>query len=195
MQWVNNMSDNTTIEVNKKLIAMLDGLLGGCNWESSLFLKTASKKFLALRMEAEQLLLASTAPDVTQKAVMQVKEGHAKVFISMYQMEGNNLQKWYVTLKSLDEYSISRPVYREEEHIRAMVRAKPDAQREAYVAIFVKNENIINLPPGRIATDKLGNELLTLKTGAVKLDNIIEFVHGEQRYQINETGLVLKTEE
>lgn len=195
MNWqVNRMSDEATrIEVNKKLIAMLDDLLDTCNWESSLFLKTASKKFLALRTEAEQLLLAATMPNIAPKnVVLQTKEGHTKVFLSVYQTEGANLQKWYVTLKSLDEYSISRPVYREEEHITAMIRAKSDPQREGYVVLFVKNDSIIHVPPGKIATDRLGHELITLKTGAVKQENILEFVHCQQHYQMNETGLVLK---
>lgn len=186
-------NDATRIEVNKKLIAMLDDLLGTCNWESSLFLKTASKKFLALRMEAEQLLLASTTT-APKNVVIPVKAGHTKVFISIYLTEGINMEKWYATLKTLNEYSITRPVYRDEEHIKAMIRAKSDTQREGYVTLFIKDEDIINLPPSKIVTDRLGHELLALKIGAVKLENIIEFVHCQQHYRMSETGLVLKTE-
>lgn len=187
------MGENKSIEVNKKLIDLLDGLLSACDWESSLFLKNASKRFIALRAEAERLLQEATGANAAQHTVKEItKAGHRKIFISVYQTEGNNLQKWFATMKSLAEYSISRPVYAEEAHVQALIRSKADPEREGYVVLFVKEDDIIQLPPSRVATDRLGNELLSLKVGAVKRENIIEFVHAQQHYEMDEMGLRLR---
>lgn len=188
--------NDTTVEINQKLISILDKLLSACDWESTLFLRTASKRFRALRDEAQQLLIETTgtALQAQSKLTEFEKAGHIKVFVSIYQAEGSNLQKWHSTLKALTTYSIGRPVYREEEHIKTAIRAKTDAQREAYVSVFVKEDEIINLPTSHAATDKLGHELIGLKMGAVKAENIIEFVHCQKRYHFSDTSLIYKNE-
>ncbi|MGB6976825.1 MAG: Dot/Icm secretion system protein IcmQ, partial [Gammaproteobacteria bacterium] len=116
-------------------------------------------------------------------------------YVSIFQMEGNNLHKWINTLKMLDHYSQSRPVYRTEEQVRAIIRTKSEQLREAYVVIEIKENDIIPLSAGRTAVDRLGNELLTLKRGAIQPENIIEFVHSEHRYDFVEGQLVLQQKE
>lgn len=181
-----------SIEVNRKLVAVLDTLLTSGNWEASLFLKATAKQIQQLREKAEQLLITATGSGALIRAKeLTEKDGYRKVFISVYQAEGTNLQQWNHTLKSLMEYSISRPVYGNEETVKALIRSKTDKQKEGYVVVYIQEENIIRMP-GKEASDRLGNELLTLKTGAVKLENIIEFVHCNQSYELQEKGLVLK---
>lgn len=181
------------IEINKKLIAVLDELLGVGDWQASLFLRTAGKQIQTLREQAQKLLAEVTGSiAMAQGAHVSsvAKAGHIKVYISLYQAESNDLQKWFRTLKSLMEYSLSRPVYLEESQVRAMIRSKENAQREAYAIVFIQEKDIIHLPGGRMATDKLGHELLTLKAGAIKPENIIEFIHGTKHYVLGEKGLV-----
>lgn len=182
------------IEINKKLIAVLDELLGVGDWQASLFLRTAGKQIQNLREQAQKLLAevagGIVAPRIGQET--KAKDGYIRVYISLYQAEGNDNQKWYRTLKSLADYSLSRPVYLEEQQVRAMIRTKENTHKEAYVAVFIQEKDIIHLPGGRMATDRLGHELLTLKAGAVKTENIIEFVHDDKHYVLGEKGLVIK---
>lgn len=190
---MNMGTDNKDIEINRKMIAMLDKLLAAGKWDESLFLRNISKKFRELRQEAEQLLIERTGfGTIATHVVPKEKPGHVKVFISLYQTEGNNLQKWHRTLRLLTDHSVSRPVYQNEEEVKAMIRAKADVLREGYVSLFVKEQDIMQLPPNKVATDKLGHELMTLKAHAVKPENILEFIHNQKRYHVEEQGLVLK---
>lgn len=187
---------NSSLEVNKKLIGLLDELLSACNWEATLFLKTASKRFKTLRDEAQRLLIETTGTGLSTQSTLKEleKAGHIKAYVSIYQADGINLQKWYNTLKALATYSIGRPVYRDEAQIKAAIHAKTDAQREAYVSVFIKEEEIVNLPSSHAAIDKLGHALMTLKMGAVKTENIIEFVHCQKRYHFSDDGLIYKSD-
>jgi intracellular multiplication protein IcmQ len=189
------MSNNEmSIEVNRKLIEIFDELLVAGDWEASLFLRAMGKQVRDLREKALQLLVSATGSAAYSTSnVLEEKAGHIKVFISVYQTEGNNLQKWHKTLKSLSDHSISRPVYREETHVQEMIRSKTDKQREAYVKILIKEGDVLATNT-KITTDRLGNELIVLKPHTVKLENIIEFVHCQNRYRYLDDQLVLKGE-
>lgn len=187
-----NTQENS-IEINRQLIDVLDELLVKGNWEASLFLRAAGKQIRELRDQAYQLLIDVTGEITTQKNnnVLE-KADHIKVYISLYQNEGNNLTKWYQMIKALTEHSVSRPVYREEEQAKVIIRSKADVQPEGYVAAFIKENDILQMPFGKTAVDRFGNELLSLRPGAIKLENIIEFVHCQQSYLLQDGGLVLK---
>lgn len=185
-------NDTKSIEINRQLIHLLDDLLQAGNWEESLLLRTVNKQIHQLREKAEKLLQEATSIEHDQHYQAQEKAGFVKVFISLYQTDGNNLEKWHLTLKALSEYSISRPVYFSEEHVNMLIRSKADIYREAYVVVLVKPVDIIHLAADKTAKDRFGNELVTLKVSAIKLENIVEFVHGRNRYEYESEGLVLK---
>ena len=181
------------IDINKRLVTVLDDLLAAGNWEASLFLKATAKQVKELRDRANQLLLeVAGISNIVSAQQTQERVGQIKVFISVYQTEHNNLGKWHQTLKALTEYSVSRPVYRDEEHVKQMIRAKENILREAYAVAYVKETDVIALPSGRVARDRWNNELLTLKPGAVRTTDIIEFAHAEKCYYFAEKELVLK---
>lgn len=187
------MAENSYIAANEKLIQILDELLSVGDWQASLFLKTAAKQFMELRLQAQQLLAeVQRVTSIQHQERAHAFEDARVVYISVYQAEGHDLHKWHQTLKSLTDYSLSRPVYQEEEHIRAMIRAKEQVQREGYVQVLVQQQDIVALPSDKKSYDRFGNELLTLKAGVVKPEHIVEFVHGEQRYQFQQDALVLK---
>ncbi|QLH41365.1 MAG: Dot/Icm secretion system protein IcmQ [Coxiellaceae bacterium] len=179
--------------MNQKLVQVLDNLLATGNWETSLFLRTTAKQIQQLRAEAQQLLTEVMTMTGTHKQSIDAADrpGHVKLYISLYQADGNNLQKWQTTLKALADYSVGRPIYKQEEHVKANIRAKNDMTREGYVVVWVSETDIIKLSNSQTATDRFGNPLITLKMGAVRLENILEFVHCQQRYQVYEGNLVL----
>ncbi|GAG15177.1 unnamed protein product, partial [marine sediment metagenome] len=115
--------------------------------------------------------------------------GYIKVYISLYQAQGSNLAIWQNMLKSLAQYSVTRPVYADEAHIRELVRSKPDPDKQAYAVVAIKEDDIMHLT--KPAVDQFGHELLTLKEGAVQLDNIIEFVHANQKHYLFRNNILI----
>ena len=79
---------------------------------------------------------------------------------------------------------ISRPIYADEEDVKAVLKTKENKQNEAYVAIYINQSDILPLPPDKASVDKLGKVLLSLKDKTLNLDNISRFVHlsGVYRY-------------
>ena len=177
------------LELNRKLVKILDDLLGAGDWEGSLFLRATSKRLRELRTDAQQLYDKATgvALPATARPLAQDREGFVKVFISLYQAAGSDLDRWKYLLKTLHEQSITRPCYREEQHARTLLRGKSDIQREGYAILYVKESDIIQMSAAQ--QDRLGQALLTLKEGAVREENIIGFVHANKtlyRYQNGE---------
>ncbi|MCK4608483.1 MAG: Dot/Icm secretion system protein IcmQ [Gammaproteobacteria bacterium] len=180
-------------EASVKLVALLDDLLSKEDWESSLLLKAAKKRIEALLEEAKQVAtelngtLIATTHEPTK---FELKENQVKVYISLYQTEGASIKSWQNMLRSLGRYSMTRPVYEDEAHVREVVRSKPDALRHAYAVVAVEKTAIIDRE--RTPVDKFGHHLLTLKENTVKLSNIIEFVHANsKRYVFQQDRLVL----
>jgi intracellular multiplication protein IcmQ len=187
------MNTQEYIELRDKLLASFDEALSKGDWEASLFFRTIGKRLKEMRQ-----LIIDEMPIETensaQKFFQASSERHAdlvKIYVSIYQTDWSNLDRWRSTVKALADYSVSRPVYRDEEHVKALLRAKPDKRREAYVVTFVKPTDILPQSPGRVLTDRLGHELLTLKDNCIQLENIVEFVHEDKRYGIRYGDFVL----
>ncbi len=166
-------------EISRKLVKILDKLLSKGDWGSSPLLRTTKKKFQNYKDEAESL---AAEPEVAEEALVnhRVPEGYRKVFISLYQSEGRNLQLWQNMLKSLARFSISRPVYDNEDYVQEVIRSKPEPVRHAYAVVVVREDDIIQ--NGRVKTDPLGHELIVLRERAVELRNILEFVHANKKH-------------
>lgn len=181
------------LEATSKLVSLLDELLKDDDWESSLLLRTTKKHLVALRDEAKQIvdkLSGGADLEANLQVSSSLEKDHIKIYISLYQSEGSNIKAWQRMLKSLANYSISRPVYNDEEQVREMIRSKPEIQRHAYAIVAIPQNGIIHLEKPTV--DKFNHELLTLKEGAVQLKNIIEFVHAnEKRYVFRDDKLIL----
>lgn len=194
LQGIRTLYGIDELEGSCKLISILDELLNNNDWESSLLLRTAKKHLNALKDEAKQITDSFKISEQHEDVVSSLKEGHIKVYISLYQTEGTKLKIWHDMLKSLSEHSVSRPVYKDEEQVRTAIRSKPDMQRHAYVVVAIPENGIIHFE--KPAVDRLGQELLTLKDGVIETRNIIEFVHAnEKRYKFRNDMLVLDTRE
>lgn len=177
----------------REIIRSIDELLAAGDWEATLFLKANKKHLEALKQRAQALLEDQTL--VAPKQATREREppaGYKVVYISLFQAESNNLIKWQGAIKGLERYSVSRPIYSEEAHVRALIRNKPDPQKEAYVIAFVKESDIIKPYLGKKNQDRWGHELLTLREQAVDLGHVIEFIHDNKHYLYSkERGLVL----
>lgn len=179
--------------IARDLIQALNKLLDAGDWDTTLFLKANKKRLLDLRGRAEAVLEQIAVQKATQKIkTREAPPGCKMVYVSLFQAESTNLVKWQNIIKTLEKYSASRPVYLEEEHVRALIRNKADPTKEGYVVTYVREKDIVKPYLGKKIQDRYGHELITLREFAIHLDDIVEFVHANKRYQYSsEKGLIL----
>lgn len=187
-------TDKDQIERVNNLIAILKDLQGGVPEDSGLLLKNIGVRFAKLQSEAEALLAEMTGVDLKAQESASTSPtgaaGQTTVYISLFQADAENIIQWEKTLKRIGEYSLSRPIYRKVEHVAQMIRTRPDPRKEAYAAVSVADESIIRGYAGKKETDVNGNEILTLKEGAMKSSNIQQFVHGDEVFAFRDEKLV-----
>lgn len=189
------MSLNLT-EIRDRLLAAIDKAIAEGSWEASLFFKNILKQLLEIReyVAVEFTEKGEQAPTLTnipqRQEVPQAREGYERLYIAVYQTEPGRLERWLSAIKMLVGYSVSRPVYRTEVDIQEMIRNKK-SRSDAYVTVWIKQSDIIPPYSGAPLKDKWEHELLTLKEGCFKLENVIEFVHEEKHYFLHGDELVL----
>jgi Dot/Icm secretion system protein IcmQ len=177
-----------------KLVAELDKLIEKGHWDQSLFYKNILKRLQALRqriidtLEDDQDAFSSSSafPNLPSH-----KEGYRRMYVAVYQTEGERMDRWLHLVKNLPNFAISRPVYSEEDHVEELIRAK-HGRNDAYVILWVKEQDILTPLGGALPFDRFQHELYTLRPSGVKLENLIEFVHGRKRYFLNHGQFVLK---
>jgi Dot/Icm secretion system protein IcmQ len=181
------------LEIGKKLKDILDNILTVGEWDSSLFLRNVAVKLRGLRDKIEKLCQTNEGKvaGISQDSTVRRKAppGYIPVFILLYQVDSSNLPSWYSSIKNLSEYSVSRPAYKDESHIQEFIRTKTTGiEHNGYVIVNVKEQDFYQIEP---QVDFLGHPLVSLKEGAVKLENIVEFIHANKsHYAIRDNELV-----
>ena len=180
-------------ETLRRFIEIVDEALAAGEWQGTHLLRSMEKKIKGLREEAEQLQLQLKEESMAKSigAGGSSSSNLETVYVSVYQQDFNDLRRWERTLKSITDYSVTRPVYKEEEHIKEMIRGRPDPNKEGYVAVMVKKEDIVKGFAGKPATDKSGYELLNIKEGGVRPGGIRRFVLGDRTYEFVDGSLVM----
>lgn len=180
--------DDTIQQKAEKLLKALDNALTNGSWDETNFILIIGKKLRAMRDTLASQLKevdedsSSTSTFLARKMAMQstLKE----VFIGLYSIEGTYLQSWERIVANLRRQMVSRPVYANEEDIKAIIKTKEKKINEAYVSIYVDPNDILDMGVDKIPIDKLGKPMLVLKDNAINLDNIDYFMHitGKYRY-------------
>jgi hypothetical protein len=194
----------TLNEIAEKIGEIIDNLLATGYWENSIFLKASAAKLRGLRAEAQRLSLFGGQTQQEQKAATvaaktiqrrAVLPGYTQVFILLYQVDSANLQEWYRTVKTLTDYSVTRPAYKDEAYAKEFIRSKASGiERNGYAVVNIKNDDFYDVenPP----VDSCGHQLFALKENSIKLENIVEFVlANKQRYALHDEALFLLKEE
>jgi len=174
------------IKLNQQLIEAIDHVLAEGNWSDGVLLKTIGDRLQSLKKRFQQTLELGNAalqpgPDNLAQRVAK-RTGQREVFVSLYNADGNSLQKWERLLQTIGSQLVSRPVYQKESHVRALVRSKLQRQNEAYINAYVSEHDFLVPPGGQHPTDKLGHPLLLVKQGAFAASDIIRFVHRSGQY-------------
>lgn len=193
----------TVAALSKKLKSALEGLLATGDWSSSPFLQTNAVKIRDLIAKADELshigelatnmtTAVAGRSDIMADKSKNTMEGYSQVFILLYQVDGANLQSWQRNIWTLVDNIAARPVYKVEGDVNEFVRSKEGAvvERYGYVVVNVKNEDFYQIEP---QLDPLGHKMFALKEDAIKLANIVFFVHANKnRYVLRDKELVLQ---
>jgi intracellular multiplication protein IcmQ len=117
------------------------------------------------------------------------------VYVYLYNSQGLQFRTWQnlVTPKVFYEYSVNRPIYCEKEHVNALLRIKTNKAQHAYLTVVVKQEHVIQLPDDLTPKDSVGNPVIKVKEGSLRIEKLINFCHQEKEYILNPSGeLVIK---
>lgn len=177
-----------------EILKALDEAIEKCQLDDSLYFRGIRKKltdarerFIAeLDLDAHLKKLADAeSPPQTSLEESQFVE----VYISLYQAEGANIRKWENILSSITALSVSRPAYKNEEDVAATIRAKAHKINDAYVAVKVHKDDLLK-SSDKLLADRAGKEVLALREGVIRPQNITRFVHVSGVYKFRNGSLI-----
>ena len=178
------------IKFNQRAIDLMQAALSAGDWEKSLLLHNLAAQLqekLDLLLAQREELLIEASPKKHKLAA--VTDQQQVVYLSLYQVDGYSLNKWTQLLLGLERYNLSRPVHANESEAQKAIRSHGDPITEAYVAVVVDKKKIRQQENQQC--DRWGQPILNLHENAVLNDNILEFVHNKQRYQVVDSSLVV----
>ena len=188
------MKDELSEQQTDAILKALDDAIEQGPWDDSNFLKVIGKNLREIREGFLNRLNVSgqEKSKITAHLANRValRSGQQEIFIALYSSDGANIQSWERILMNLPRQMISRPIYADEEDIKALIRTKQNKINEAYVSMYISQADILPLQADKIPLDRLGKPLLTLKDKSLSLDNINCFVHKSGSYQYNQGKLV-----
>lgn len=188
------MKDELTDEQNAAIIKSLNEAISRGPWDKSNFLKVIGKSL----KETQDIFLAQLGGAAHSKFKAQsdfmspitLRADQQEVYVSLYCYDGANLQSWEKIIVNLPRQMISRPIYANEEEIKVSIKSKENKQNEAYVAICINKSDILDIPSDKMAVDKLGKALLSLKDKSLAVNNISRFVHLGNTYRYEKNHLI-----
>ncbi|ARG96820.1 Dot/Icm secretion system protein IcmQ [Legionella micdadei] len=195
------MKDELTKQQAHAILEALDEAIETGPWDESNFLRVIGKNLREIRdkfaSHLSDVKVEANKPKIERQThINRVSQrpDHQEIFISLYSSEGSIIQSWERILANLSRQIISRPIYSDEDAVRAFIKSKENKENEAYVAIYIDQADILNIPPDKIPVDKFGKPLLSLKDRAIILDNITRFVHTSGTYHYIKGRLVKNTQ-
>ena len=179
-----------------KLVAALDKAIEQGPWDQGKLLTNIGKRLRDFRdridveLDIQSQLKEDEGFNHLATRVAR-RSGHIKVFVSLYCMQGGRLRNWESVLQTLSRTINTRPIYRNEADVKAMIRAKTHQENEAYIAVYIRESQIAKHFTGYNPKDKLGHELVVLKEAGIDLNNITCFTHANVHYELHD-GLLAK---
>lgn len=186
-------SEALTKQQSDAVLQALNTALEEGPWNESNFLKIIGKNLRAIRDEfANEIESSIKKPDSNAYLAnrMALRRGQQKIYIALYSSDGANLRSWEKILANLPRQMISRPIYSDENDVIAIIKTKEFRINEAYVSIYIGENEILEISADKLPLDKLGKPLLSLKDKALNVDNIIFFVHESNTYEYKQGRLI-----
>ncbi len=180
----------------KEILAKLDKAIEEGPWEESGFLRVIGKNLRNVREnfanEVNLSLGLNVQPEHVFIPASELPTGFREVYISLYSFDGKSLPAWERVIANLPHQTTSRPIYAQESQVKANIRMKVNKENEGYVAIDIKDSDMLQLSEDKIPHDKLNVPLLSLKNKAILIENIKRFEHSSGTYPVKNGRLVIK---
>lgn len=187
----NGRAKEDYINLARSVIVAVDNILGRADYEESLFLRNAIRPIKRIREQALDLLAQCETQQKSEGYTIPVLEKDMMpVYIHLFQSQGHDLDSWAQLLRSLGRYVLGRPVYKQEEDVKSVIRAKMSNEQEGYVKVAVPVSLLEASDNASPRSDRFGNILVTLPAGIIDTQHILEFVHGKKRYHFVKGGLI-----
>ncbi|MBA2709346.1 MAG: Dot/Icm secretion system protein IcmQ [Tatlockia sp.] len=191
------MKNELTKQQSDDILQALDKAIETGPWAESNFLRVIGKNLKEIRDNFATQIgskqnAAQSARDIAVANQTLKRASQQEVFIALYSSEGNNLQSWERILSNLPRQIISRPIYALEDKVKYLIKSKENKINEAYVSVFVSEDDILKVHEDKISFDKFGTPLMSLKDKKLNLDNITRFVHMSGTYDFVRGRLVIK---
>ena len=158
-------------------LTQINALLDEHDWSESAVLRACKKKLMGIQGRLQSHAQAADSGAVDKEELGHDWSTYVPVYISVYQVDGEDMKQWAMGLCRLKEYSAGRPVYKEESAVRAAIAQKKDLLKEGYIRLYVREDETVKSAPGMRARDKLGVELLILRPKAFDSNRVDLFVH------------------
>lgn len=177
-----------------EVIRAFDKAIAEGPWDHSSFFRAIGNKLIEIRDQYKKDLHLNAETDlavpVSVANRIAQRYGLIEVFIVLYNSEGSNLVKWEATIKNIGSNAVNRPVYKDESFAKAALRGAMNKQNEAYIACYVRQQDILTLPEEKRAHDRWGNDLLSLNDHAVNVTNITRLIHISGKYEVENGKLI-----
>ncbi len=189
------MKNELTDQQIAAILKVLDEAIEQGPWDASNFLKVIGKNLREARdqFSNQSNVLEQVKSKIEMHLAKQLasqKSNKREIFVSLYSAHGTDLQSWERIIINLPKQMISRPIYDNEEDVKALIKTKENKMNEAYVSMYVGQHDVLLLSEDKTPVDKLGKPLLTLKDKSLCLDNINHFVHQSGIYYYDQGRLV-----
>ena len=183
-----------TEEHNEAILKALDYVIQNGPWDKSNFLRSMGNRLIGIRDNFAKKINVRSKTQIQADADLAnrlaLRSSQQEIFVSLYSSDGTNLQSWERIIANLPRQMISRPIYANEDQVKALIKSKENKQNEAYVVIYINKTDIIPIHPDKVLQDKLGNTLLSLKDRSLDVENISRFVHISGVYQYKRGRLI-----
>lgn len=118
------------------------------------------------------------------------------VYVYLFNILGRKLSSWYhlFSQQALMEHSVNRPIYGRREHIDELLRSKDSLEQHAYIVVSVDPEDITMDMTDSVLKDNLGNPLMRVRQGSLRVENVKYFHHMERDYKLTDEGTLVAYE-
>jgi intracellular multiplication protein IcmQ len=179
-------------ELQQEFFTTLDSFLHTKKWQEKPLLQAIAQGLRKTydSLQEHERKKTPDAKELKAAALAEQRANMMQVFISLYQADGFNLKKWAALLEVISDLSASRPIYQQENDVRAVIRLKEQKQNEGYASVYIQPKATLAVAKGQTAQDKAGHDLVFVKERTLRLENIIYFEHVTGRYVLKEGMLV-----
>ena len=190
---MNNREMITKQQVDDILHVLEDTIENG-PWQKSNFLTAVGRNLQDIRTNFAELAEKTYGKGRNyghSTRQMAMERNMKEIFISLYSVDVE-LSSWERILTNLPKQNVFRPIYAAEEDVQLLIKSKEKKINEAYVSVYIGQDDVINMDSTKVIVDKLGKSLLSLKGKAVQISNYHYFVYDGVHYKFIDGRLVKK---